>query len=234
MCKDKVAPSKELHKIVRLIDRFIDGGGVDHGNAQYVNGLISGLTHKDNGANSVLHPLTAIHFSGGNSPHYTLQSGWLQTLCLRHMQVINDDGLQMMACSAVNATKKSEVKAAQDQAYGGKSIQSIDNIHFYPTGGSGTTAVPTLGTAIDLVRGALGKLGETGRVILAKDDAFLLTQPNGFRDYRLKETESPAWARLKTLLDSATMRTEPFIRRSDIERKTTAQILLDTLVRATG
>jgi hypothetical protein len=216
-----------------MIDQFVDGGAVDHGNASYVTGLIRERDHVDNGNGSTLHPLTSIHHSTGASPHFTLQAGWLQTLCLRHMGLITDDGLQIMSSAAISATKKSEVKAAQDSAYGSKAIKSIDNLHFYAVAGGVATVGITLAVAMDLIRGALGNLGETGRAILDKDDAFLAGHA-GYGDYRLKELEAPAWGRLSELLQGVVNSSRPFARRSDVTRKMTARMLLDVLTRMRG
>lgn len=236
-CKKSYLDDGTAHKcsglrgIVALIDKYVDGGAVEHGNAAYVTGLIRERDHADNGAGSTLHPLTSIHHTNGASPHFTLQAGWLQTLCLRHMGLIDDSGLQIMANSTISATKKSEVKGAQDLAYGGKNIQSIDNLHFYAAGGSVGTAAVTLGTAMELVRGALGNMGETGRAILEKDNAFL-TGHAGYEAYRLKELEAPAWGRLAGLLQSVSDSSWPFVRRGDVTRRVTARMLLDVLTRA--
>lgn len=236
-CKKSYLDDGRAHRcaglmgIVALIDSYVDGGAVDHGNAAYVTGLIRERDHADNGSGSTLHPLTSIHHTDGESPHFTLQAGWLQTLCLRHMGLINDDGLQIMASAALSATKKSEVKAAQDLAYGGKTIQSIDNLHFYAAGSGVPMAGVTLGAAMGQVRTALGNLGETGRAILEKDNTFLAGHA-GYENYRLKELEAPAWERLSGLLQNVGDSSRPFARRGSVTRKVTARMLLDALTRA--
>ena len=219
--------------IVKLIDSYIDGGAVKRDNAMYVTGLISERDHADNGSGSTLHPLTSVHYTDGASPHFTIQAGWLQTLCLRHMGLINDDGLQIMAGAALTAKKKSEVKAAQDQAYGGKTIQAIDNLHFYAAGGSVATTGLTLGGAMDRVRDALGHMEGVGRAILRKDDAFLAGHV-GYETYRLKELEAPAWGRLSALLQNVADSSRSFVQRGTAARNATGRMLLDVLVRARG
>ncbi|RYH10013.1 hypothetical protein [Tropicimonas sp. IMCC6043] len=191
------------------------------------------MEHADNGAGSTLHPLTSIHKTEGDAPHFTLQAGWIQALCVRSMGLIDDSGLETIAYSTEKATKKAEVKAAQQSAYG-HSIQAIDNLHFYPTGGTVGTAAPNLQTALALVQSALAKTGSTGAEINRKDDAYLAGIPQtkeGLATYQLKATEAPAWGRLAHLLNWIS--DGVFVREAALRRRRGAY-LLDALTRASG
>lgn len=208
---------------------------IDSSTEEWLAGQVAELDHADNGAGSTLHPLTCIHFTDGAAPHYTLQSGWIQSLCLKKLGMIDDSGLVVVASGFKNATTKAEVKAAQSQAYG-HAIQSIDNLHFYPAGGSVETAAPNLQNALGVVQRVMAIAGPIGQTMNAKDNAYLAGIPvtmAALAGYGLKATEAPAWGRLAVLLTAVEDGRNSVITEKDARKRRAAE-LLDILTRVSG
>lgn len=208
---------------------------IDSSTEEWLAGQVTELDHADNGAGSTLHPLSCIHFTTGAAPHYTLQSGWIQSLCLKKIGMIDDTGLIIVASGFMNATTKAEVKAAQSQAFG-HAIQSIDNLHFYPAGGAVATAAPNLQNALALVQRVMDIAGPIGKAMNAKDNAYLAGIPvtmAALAAYGLKETEAPAWRRLEAVLNAVQAGRNSVITEKDM-RQRRARELLDVLTRISG
>ncbi|MDH3692508.1 MAG: hypothetical protein OEU36_24010 [Gammaproteobacteria bacterium] len=225
-----------IQDIVKKIDQYagkmvLGGHKTMHDSTDtYVAGMINDLNHEDNGNGSELHPLSCLHFTTGAADHFTIQAGWIQTVCLRQMRFTGDDGLQIVAYGIKNATKKQEVKAAHQSAFG-HAIQSIDNLHFYAQGGGVETCAPNLGVAWQLIRNAMANAGQTGARMVEKDETFLGGREENLDNFALKLAEQPAWLRLKRLLEvlaAGPMHAEKAVR----HRR--ANYLLDALTRTPG
>lgn len=231
-----------LEELVRKIDEYAGTmtdvrplKRISSSTEEWLAGQVNELDHADNGAGSTLHPLTCIHFTTGDAPHYTLQSGWIQSLCLKKLGIIDDTGLVVVANGFKLSTKKAEVKAAQSAAYG-HSIQSIDNLHFYPNGGSVETAPMNLQLAMTLVQRVMALAGPIGMAMNAKDNTYLAGIPvtmAGLAAYGLKATEAPAWGRLRGLLDAVEAGSNSVIVERNLRRLRAIE-LLDILTRASG
>jgi hypothetical protein len=101
---------------------------------EVIAGMVNDNDHVDNGNNSVLHPLTILHFSTGVADHYTIQSSWIQSLFLRKLGQCQDEALNNLARAMFHADTKQKVKAAMQVAFG-RGV-SLDNLNFYPADGA--------------------------------------------------------------------------------------------------
>lgn len=209
-------------------------GAIGVGEQEFVKRQVINRVHTNNRAGSVIHPLSCLHITTGvAAPHYTIQAGWIQFLCVKKMGAISDQKFVLAASAFCSASSKNDVKVAQDAAWG-KSVQCIDNLHFYPTGGAVAVGGPNLQVALDLVQRAMRSVGPIGQVMNIKDDDYLTrsnVSKSNLANFQLKVNEAPAWARLEVLLRNSIDR--PMM--VDVAlRAQRANLVIDALTRATG
>jgi hypothetical protein len=171
---------------------------------EVIAGMVNDNDHVDNGNNSVLHPLTILHFSTGVADHYTIQSSWIQSLFLRKLGHCQDEALNNLARAMFHADTKQKVKAAMQVAFG-RGV-SLDNLNFYPADGAVATCDVTLETAFSTVARALRRVhtDKIGRVIVQKDLDWLAARGTAYvelANFQLKDGQRGTWDTLRGLAD---------------------------------
>jgi len=235
---EKRNEGKGLQRIVERIAMYSFAQGMDSYSTDLLHlNLTNKEQHTLNGAEgdsvrSIIHPLTAVHYTLAAVNHYTVQGDWLQTLALRCMGVIKDGSVVTMSNSMLYSSNKQDVKKAWANAMGHE-IKPMGNIHFYPAGGTVDTCEITLDAAMQKIRAMLGKCGEVGRQMIEKDRAMFNREDcPDIAPFRLPTDEKPHWDRLASLLDSCVNADQRLIAMPKRLQKQYAVGLLDVLTRA--